>query len=303
MTMPRIAVLLATFNGAAYLDAQLVSILWQRDVEVDIIARDDGSSDGTPELLSKWQRRHPERLRILSNGGISTGSANGNFFAIWKAVDFGEYDYVALSDQDDVWTPGKLARAVERMSMERAEGYSSDLVAYDASRNISWVLHKAGVYAEFDYLFQGGSAGCTYLLTRHAAQVVARVVSGVSGFCEDASHDWIIYAICRSRGLPWVRDAAAEILYRQHDGNQYGARRGLVGALAKLRQTRSHWYRNHIMWLRNVVAGSREESRVFDAVRRRSMKDRWWLIGNARRFRRSAPFVWQLRIAIALGWL
>ena len=301
MTAPRVAVLLATYNGAAHCETQLISILWQRGVDVHVYARDDGSRDATPFVLRDWAACHPGRMTIVDNNGVSTGSANGNFFALLSALDPGPYDYVAFADQDDVWTPDKLLRAVDKLIQEDAEGYSSDLIAYETVANSAWVLHKAGQFADLDYLFQGGSAGCTYVLTSRAAKVAAEVMAQVPPFCSDPSHDWILYAICRSRGMKWVRDQGAEILYRQHASNQYGAKRGLSEVRAKLNNLRSSWYHDHILWMRHVVIGSEIECNVLDAVARGRQSDRWWLVRQARRFRRTRGYVAKLRVAIALG--
>lgn len=303
MSNPKVAVLLATYNGAAHCETQLISILWQRGVDVHVYARDDGSRDTTPAILRAWAERHPGRMTIIDNEGVSTGSANGNFFVLLGAIDPEPYDYVAFADQDDVWTPDKLVRAVDRLVQDGAEGYSSDLIAYETAANSAWVLHKAGQFADLDYLFQGGSAGCTYVLTSQAAKTAAAVMAQAPAFCSDPSHDWILYAICRSRGMKWVRDRGAEILYRQHASNQYGAKRGLAEVRAKLQTVRSSWYHDHILWMRHVVLGSEIERTVLDAVARGRLSDRWWLVRQARRFRRTRGYVAQLRIAIALGMI
>ncbi|WP_339688737.1 glycosyltransferase [uncultured Parasphingorhabdus sp.] len=303
MQLPVVAVLLATYNGSAHCRAQLASILWQQGVDVHVYVRDDGSHDATLDIIEEAVNRYPGKITIIDNGGVSTGSANGNFFALLEAVDCSAHPYIALADQDDVWTPDKLLRAIGRLSEAGADGYSSDLIAFDENSNNAWMLHKAGRQAELDYLFQGASAGCTYVLTRHAASVIARVIKAAPPFCEAASHDWIIYAICRSRGMDWVRDPVAEILYRQHANNQYGAKRGWYDISAKLSSVRSKWYRNHVLWLKNIVVGSPVELRVFQAVSHRTAVDRLWLIGKAARFRRASADVVKLRLAIALGIL
>ncbi|RYF13408.1 MAG: glycosyltransferase [Oxalobacteraceae bacterium] len=303
MPNPQVAVPLATYNGAAHCETQLISILWQRGVDVHVYVRDDGSRDATPSILHDWAERHPDRMTIIDNNGLSTGAATGNFFLLLSAVDPQSYDYVAFADQDDVWTPDKLLRATDRLVQEDAEGYSSDLIAYETGANSAWVLHKAGRVANLDYLFQGGSAGCTYVLSSRAAKVAAEVMEQAPALCSDASHDWILYAICRSRGMKWVRDQGAEILYRQHASNLYGAKRGLAEVRAKLRDVRSSWYHDHILWMRHVVLGSEVERSVLDAVARGRFSDRWWLVRQAGQFRRTRTGVVQLRIALALGMI
>lgn len=300
---PSVAVLLATYNGEAHCDAQIASLLWQRGLTVHVYARDDGSRDATPRIVADWAKRYPDQITIIPSDGVATGSATGNFFALLAAVNLDHHDYVAFADQDDVWTPDKLNRAVSCLVGHSADGYSSDLIAYDPSANNVWLLHKAGHAAELDYLFQGGSAGCTYVLSKAAAALVTQTVRGAPPLCRAASHDWIIYAICRSHGLRWWRDPTAEILYRQHGENDYGAKRGIADIRDKLRLTRSRWYRNHILWLNNVIVGTAAERDVLRRVERSSIGDRIWLIARASRFRRSRRFILQLRIAIALGMI
>jgi rhamnosyltransferase len=298
---PTICVLLATYNGAAYCEDQITSLLWQRDVDVHLYVRDDGSQDGTVDIVERLADRYPDRITMVDNHGIRTGSATGSFFALLTQVDLARHAYAAFADQDDVWMPDKLVRAVASMAVEQADGYSSDLIAYHQERNAAWMLHKKGDDADLDYLFQGASAGCTYVLSAKAAQLVAGRITAAPPLCPGASHDWIIYAICRSAGLTWCRDSASGIVYRQHASNLYGAQQGWGDILAKFRLTRSGWYRTHILWLRNVVRGQADELRVLSAVERGGMADRWWLIGQAGRFRRTFRSVLSLRAAILSG--
>lgn len=301
--LPRVAVLLATYNGASHCEAQLASILWQCGVHVHVYIRDDVSLDETPAIIKEWAARHEDRITIIDNKGVRTGAASGNFFALLEAVDMRRHDYVALSDQDDIWAPKKLARAINQMNVCGAVGYSSDLIVYDTFENKSWVLKKGGAPVDFDYLFQGASAGCTYVLTAEAASIAAKVILLIPTFCRNASHDWILYAICRSRGMNWVHDEGSEILYRQHATNQYGAKRGLLEMFAKLRDVRSSWYQEHILWMKNVLVRTDAEMRVLNAIGRGRLSDRCWLINNAGRFRRTHRSVALLRIAFALCFI
>ncbi len=281
---PRVLVLLATYNGRAFIDQQIASILWQVGVEPHILIRDDGSDDGTVTACDAWAVRHPDRVTILRDGA-RTGSASGNFFHLLAAARLDECDYIALADQDDVWFPDKLALATDAMQIESADGYSSDLLAFDDRTRASWLLRKVGHDADLDYLFQGASAGCTYVLSAQAARIVRDVLATVKeGWPSGVSHDWTIYAICRSRGLRWVRDPRPGLLYRQHGGNEYGARAGLSGLLQRLLAMRVNWYRNHVLWLRRVVAMTPAERQVFDAIERGDYR---WLSASARHFRRT----------------
>lgn len=98
----QISVVMASYNGAKYLEQQILSILSQTLQPFEIIICDDGSTDGTVEILQKYTNRLTYVINDRQLGLI------GNFR---KAVSLAaEGNYVALSDQDDVWFPDKLEK-------------------------------------------------------------------------------------------------------------------------------------------------------------------------------------------------
>lgn len=81
-----ITILLACYNGKEYLPAQLDSILTQNtQAAFSVLIRDDGSTDGSWEVLEDYAGRYPERITLLPKTQ-PTGSAKGNFFALLDAV-------------------------------------------------------------------------------------------------------------------------------------------------------------------------------------------------------------------------
>ena len=105
---PLVTVLLATHNGARFLDEQLDTILGQEGVDVRIVALDDASTDGTPELLAA-RAAADDRITVLPAQGRSGGAAP-NFYRLIRSLDLSSAGLVAFADQDDVWLPTKLAR-------------------------------------------------------------------------------------------------------------------------------------------------------------------------------------------------
>jgi glycosyltransferase involved in cell wall biosynthesis len=91
---------MATYNGGRFIREQLDSILDQLTAEDEVVVVDDGSSDDT---LSKIRDHGDERIRLFCNDGKL--GVNGNFA---KAIGLARGDLIFLSDQDDVWTPGRL---------------------------------------------------------------------------------------------------------------------------------------------------------------------------------------------------
>ena len=304
VNLPRIAVLLATYNGEPFVDCQIHSLLSQQNVSVHIFARDDGSTDNTVSQLKAFTISHPLRVTLIADAQGRTGSAATNFFALLKGVDFADFDYVALSDQDDIWLPTKLQQAIECIRINGGGGYSSNLLAWSDEIDASWILDKGGQPKSLDYLFQGASAGCTYVLDRASATCVQRRLNElVHPYCDGISHDWVLYAICRSAGFPWFFDTQFYIRYRQHSQNVYGAMSGMEGMIARLKIMQAGWYKTHILWLGNVIENHSEETAILAAVGRGSLSDRFMLIWNSFCFRRKVSDVWKLRIAFVIGLL
>jgi len=297
----KIAVLLATYNGAEFVSEQIASILCQSHADLTLFIRDDGSSDATVEVCLQAARRDG-RITLLPYDQRPSGSAAANFFKMLCATDLAGFDYVAFSDQDDIWAPGKLARAVYCLREHRAEGYSSDLVAFDNEAGSAWYVRKSASMRQLDYLFQGASAGCTYLLSRKAALFVKEKfeLAGCA-FPATYSHDWLIYAMCRSHGLSWHIDAQSHIFYRQHARNAYGALPGARGFLIKLKLSGAGWYRDHVLWNAQFLNLSAAEQSVLKLVQRLGLLDRVKLAWQADQFRRSRRDKFFFQVALLLG--
>lgn len=102
-----ISVCIATYNGADVILTQINSILPQINITDEIVISDDGSSDGTVEVLEKLQ---DSRIRIVK--GPCLGSPIPNFE---NALKYAKGDYIFLSDQDDKWMPGKIEAVIQKI--------------------------------------------------------------------------------------------------------------------------------------------------------------------------------------------
>lgn len=241
--MNRVAILLATYNGERWLDEQLDSLFGQEGVDVTIFASDDGSSDATPALL---QARAGAKLICLP-AAARCGSAAGNFFRLLRDVDLRGFDAVALSDQDDIWHAGKLARALGLMQTHGVDAVSGNVEAFwpDGRRVL---LAKHQPQQPWDYHFEAAGPGCTYVLSNRLAQALQDVLTARR---EEASgvalHDWFIYCHARSKGWRWHIDEQPCMDYRQHGGNVIGANEGTAAARARFEKVLSGWYRQQIL--------------------------------------------------------
>jgi glycosyltransferase involved in cell wall biosynthesis len=223
---PRIEILLATYNGARFLGEQIDSVLTQQDIDVRILARDDGSRDDTPIILAKYAALHPERFRVLPTD-MPTGSAQRNFHQLLLAS---QAQYVAFCDQDDVWLPNKLQRAFERMQqLESQHGtttpllVSTDLRVVDETlQTVALSLWQQNGLANAtnpplgQLLSDNTVTGCTALLNRTLVDCMREMPAAA------LMHDhWAALIAASTGALAGVEEAT--ILYRQHNSNVVGA--------------------------------------------------------------------------------
>lgn len=219
-----VEVLLATYNGEAFLQEQLDSLFSQERVNVSVIARDDGSSDGTIEILQAYANRHPGRLRILSSEARL--GPRGSFSALMSAATA---NYIAFSDQDDVWLPNKLSTLLQRLqSLESRVGAEKpclvhcDLAVVD--RELRQIAPSFWQYSGIDphrndfrnLLFQNTVTGCATLFNRAMLECASPVPP------DAVMHDhWM--SLCASAFGYIEVEPQALVLYRQHGNNSIGA--------------------------------------------------------------------------------
>jgi rhamnosyltransferase len=251
LPVPRVAVLLATYNGISFLADQVESILKQSSCAVDIWASDDQSTDGTWEWLC--DRAGKEARMSLLPRVERFGNAARNFYRLLQDVDVSRYQYIALSDQDDIWFLEKLALSIGQLRERKAAAVSSDVIALwpDGRQQL---IRKSQKQRSLDFLFESAGPGCTYVMTAECAagfkQFLARNRSGAAAV---QFHDWMLYAWVRSHGFTWHIMPRPTMLYRQHDKNEYGANRGWAAFRRRLAQVRSGWYREQILQISRLV--------------------------------------------------
>jgi len=250
---PRVAVLLATYNGMRWINEQMRSILDQQGVDVTVFVSDDQSSDGTLEWCVDCSEKDT-RIVILPLLDERFGGAARNFFRLIRDVNFSSFDYISYADQDDIWLSDKLISAHEWILEESASAYSGNVVAFwpDGREQI---LEKAQTIRKFDFLFEAGGPGCSYVLKVSEASCFKQfLVEHWTQANAVALHDWLTYAWFRSNGYRWVIDESPKIRYRQHGGNQIGANEGFAAVIRRLKMVRSGWYREQSSQVARLVA-------------------------------------------------
>lgn len=242
-----ILVLLATYNGNRFIKEQIESVLSQDDVKITLKISDDNSFDSTQQVIS--QCFDLEKVNFSKNVP-GTGSAANNFLKMVSTLNFDEnFDYVAFCDQDDIWLSEKMRAAIDLLEKTTASLYCSNLTKWDTSNNNFSLLKKDYPQKEFDYLFEGGSAGCTYVFTKSfAIQLQAFLVDLNATNWKGFSHDWLVYFFARSRNYMVVIDSSSYIHYRLHDENVHGHLNKLSFATIKekSKQVFEGYYQHHV---------------------------------------------------------
>ena len=213
----KINVLLSTYNGEKYLREQLESLLSQNVDGLNIVVRDDGSTDATHAILDEYQNA----------GKLTwyTGENKGCAKSFWElVVTSPNADYYAFCDQDDHWHPDKLQIAVETLQNAGdatvARLYFSDVHVVDAQLgHISdGMVEKLPVdYAHS--LIKNIAPGCTYVFNHAARALLVQYDPEKYGI---DIHDWMAYKIIACFGEV-VFDETPHLDYRQHGNNVLGA--------------------------------------------------------------------------------
>lgn len=230
-----VTVLLCTYNGAAYIRAQLQSILDQTVQDLHVVVSDDGSTDETLAIVGAMAAAHPGRITILRQDP-PTGSAQRHFLKLLVERAYDVADYIMLSDQDDVWLPDKVEKTLARMQADEAacraagEANASILVHCD-SRIVDRALREIApsfvAYQKMtpsrcqlqQLLVQNNVVGGAIMMNR----ALAERITEIPAHC--VMHDqWIALVASAFGHIDFVPESL--YLYRQHGDNVLGAGKG-----------------------------------------------------------------------------
>jgi rhamnosyltransferase len=258
--LPKVAVLLAAYNGEKWIRTQIDSILAQRDVQVELFISLDVSSDSTTEILEEFNTSYPN-IHLLTYGERFGGAAP-NFYRLIKEVDTSGYDYVSFADQDDIWAQDKLVESIKSMRHSRAVAFSSDVTAFwpDGREKI---VKKSDAQRRYDYLFESAGPGCSYVFQSDSFQLFKEfLVVHWNQVSSIEFHDWLAYAFFRSKGMRWHIGSRPLMRYRQHSDNQFGANSSLTAAIRRLQLIKNGWYKHEVRQI-SAALGRRRPTAAF----------------------------------------
>ena len=146
------------YNGEKFLKKQISSIFNQKNVDVTIFVSIDKSTDSSLQLVKSLKKEF-KSIEIFSENLIH-GSPTKNYFHLISNFKLENFDYVSLSDQDDIWYPHKLSKSVDVLKTKKFSIYSSSVNAkIKSSRKY---VKKSGIKTQYDYYFESAGPGSTY---------------------------------------------------------------------------------------------------------------------------------------------
>ena len=225
-TDKRVQILLSTYNGERYLREQLNSYLSMEGFsQCCVLIRDDGSKDGTQGILQEYAGR--DDFEVVC--GENLGWVSSYQWLIQHSNP--ACMYYAFSDQDDVWLPDKIQKALKLL-----DSCPADQMALFASRSCVTDEHlqpigksvapRRGV-SYYNAIVQNVLPGHTQIFNRVLRDTIAR-----DGFAQAESVDWWIYLMGSGLGTV-VFDPSCTVLHRQHGDNAVGYQLGFWGSLHK----------------------------------------------------------------------
>lgn len=259
--MDKIEVLMAVYNGSAYIREQIDSILNQTYENWHLTISDDGSTDGTDLIADEYAAKYPEQItRVYS--GVRFGNARDHF--MWLSENCTSR-YMLYSDQDDVFNPEKMSRLMDAMQKaERQWGRDlpilvfSDQTVVDEKLNViepSLMRCQKQAFDSFDYhalLIQNVVTG--------GAMMVNRPLCSLAVQCRSREriimHDWWMAATAARFGKIIYLDEPLS-MYRQHGGNSVGAKRvGSAGYIAGMM--------GNLRGVREMILRKKSQAGVFE---------------------------------------
>lgn len=261
---------MAVYNGAAFLERQLQSLLEQEHQFWSLITSDDGSKDESPQILQRFAEKVEKTMPSanVSNLKGPMRGASENFMFLLRQINRRDRRcWIAFSDQDDVWLPDRLSRGLAALSEldTRAPAlYCSSTWITSNDLMIQRLSALPGRPASFkNAIVQNIASGNTILLNPAASQLVCTAAENVS---KVVVHDWWVYQLISGAGGNVVFDTNPTLLYRQHSLNQIGANDRILSRAVRfagmLRGNFRKWNEINIAALRQANFHLASENRV-----------------------------------------
>lgn len=245
-----VLILMSTYNGEKYLTEQLNSILNQKTIcRIDLLIRDDGSTDKTREILGRFQEKYPNRISVIMGENVGY---NQSYFNLLQHASKKGYDYYGFSDQDDVWLEDKVQAAADKL--DQFPDCEPNLYG-GCSYLTDEKLNKIGITTRtdkplsiFNLIIQNFLPGHSQMFNKALLNLVLERTEKISAIYVYDS--WIVCSALVTGNVYF--DIVPHTLYRQHGTNGLGHvnEKNVVGwineKLKRIRKSDSYKYGSQI---------------------------------------------------------
>jgi glycosyltransferase involved in cell wall biosynthesis len=225
MTRNAISVCMPTYNGALFLQDQLDSILLELEPGDELIIVDDASRDRTADILHALAKSD-SRVKLVMNSqnvGVVT--------AVEMALEQAHHEVIFLSDQDDIWLPGKVKRALSLLSRDGIVAVLTNSEIFVDDRRTGRLFFPQGRRPKFNIasqLYKNDFIGCCMCFKKVILKTALPFPKPVS------MHDWWLGVVLIASGKVEF-DATPSILYRRHSANASPASRRSILKIVRSR--------------------------------------------------------------------
>lgn len=225
--MKKVQVLMSTYNGEMFIREQIDSILNQDYSNIELLIRDDGSSDKTIHIINEYATKYNNIKYFL---GKNIGPCQ-SFFELLLNADTNS-DYFAFADQDDYWMPNKISKAIEKLEKVKIHQnlmYASRAIIVNEKLDILESNNrKVSINPGFgNALVENVCIGCSIVFNN---QLLSLIIDRIPQ--KAFMHDWWLYLVSSCFG-EIIYDNESYLLYRQHNHNAIGIKDGFVARWKK----------------------------------------------------------------------
>lgn len=255
--MNKVVVLMSTYNGEKYLRTQLDSILDQRNVNVEILVRDDGSTDSTIEILKEYESKG--LLKWYTGENLRPAKSFMNLI-----INAPDAEYYAFSDQDDVWMESKLINAVDMLKQHNnASLYYCNALLVDENLNVFGENVLPFIPNFYSGLSYGKAAlGCSMVFNKELMKMLkTKIPENI------IMHDAWVTNVCQIIHGNIIRDDRPLFYYRQHSNNQVGGKRDFISTARRkfnfIKKNKNlylqHWKSLHSLYYTSMDCKTKNE--------------------------------------------
>ena len=222
--LPKVLVIMSTYNGEKFMVEQIDSILAQEDIDVSLHIFDDCSKDNTQKIAKEYEKKDK---RVVLHVNEKNKNFTYNFIdGLFTFKDEQNYDYYAFADQDDFWVKNKLISAINKINEAgKCTLYAANLKIVDQNLEYAGnnMMDTKYVNKHYDIICKNIVTGCTTVFDNDFKNLVTK------HYPENIYlHDyWLALIANYTKGAHFVYDTCPDyILYRQHGNNQIGENKG-----------------------------------------------------------------------------